>query len=53
MNPALEQLDLTRQKASQTIAPKTKSELGQYMTPSRIADFMASSIIMREFSRLF
>jgi len=42
MNTALEELDLTRQRASQTIAPRTKSELGQYMTPSRIADFMAS-----------
>src|SRR5688572_5792104 len=42
MNTALEQLDLTRQRASQTISTKIKSELGQYMTPSRIADFMAS-----------
>lgn len=42
MNTALEQLDLTRQRASQNIPQGTKSELGQYMTPSRIADFMAS-----------
>src|SRR5437867_3097723 len=42
MNTALEQLDLTRQRASQTIPQGTKSELGQYMTPSQIADFMAS-----------
>ncbi len=42
MNTALEQLDLTRQKASRTISSVTKSELGQYMTPSQIADFMVS-----------
>jgi adenine-specific DNA-methyltransferase len=42
MNTALEQLDVTRQRASQAIPQGTKSELGQYMTPSRIADFMAS-----------
>src|SRR6266496_2972602 len=42
MNTALEQLDFTRQRASQAIPQGTKSEFGQYMTPSRIADFMAS-----------
>lgn len=42
MNRALEQLDIARQRASQSIHPLAKSELGQYMTPSRIADFMAS-----------
>lgn len=48
MNTALEQLDLTRQRASQSIPTGTKSELGQYMTPSRIADFMASLFVTDE-----
>jgi adenine-specific DNA-methyltransferase len=47
MNTALELLDITRQKASKAIPTKTKSELGQYMTPSRIADFMASLFATR------
>jgi adenine-specific DNA-methyltransferase len=45
MNTVLEQLDLTRQRASRAIHPRAKSELGQYMTPSRIADFMASLFV--------
>lgn len=45
MNTALELLDIARQSASKTIPAKTKSELGQYMTPSRIADFMASLFV--------
>jgi len=42
MNHALHQLDLTRQQASRAISPETKAALGQYMTPSCIASFMAS-----------
>ncbi len=42
MNTVLENLDATRQIASRAISPQTKSDLGQYMTPSQIAAFMAS-----------
>jgi len=47
MNTALEVLDITRQRASKTIPAKIKSELGQYMTSSRIADFMASLFVTK------
>src|SRR5512138_2322252 len=48
MNTVLELLDVTRQETSRTIPTKTKSELGQYMTPSRIADFMATLFRIEE-----
>jgi adenine-specific DNA-methyltransferase len=48
MNTALELLDIARQRASKAIPNKTKSELGQYMTPSRIADFMASLFLTKD-----
>ena len=42
MNQVLNELDLKRRAASRTISPEKKAHLGQYMTPSAIADFMAS-----------
>lgn len=42
MNTALENLDATRQLASRAIPSDRKADLGQYMTPSQIANYMAS-----------
>ncbi|MGB8214702.1 MAG: Eco57I restriction-modification methylase domain-containing protein [Anaerolineales bacterium] len=42
MNDMLNRLDRARQQASRGQTQDTKSELGQYMTPSQIANFMAS-----------
>lgn len=50
MNATLEQLDLTRHQASRDLMPETKSELGQFLTPSRIAEFMASLLDVENIS---
>ncbi|WP_339166677.1 Eco57I restriction-modification methylase domain-containing protein [Brevibacillus sp. FSL L8-0520] len=42
MQQFLEQIDSVRLKVSSKTDPKRKSELGQFMTPSTIARFMAS-----------
>lgn len=42
MNNRLQVLDATRKETSLNLKPEAKAELGQYMTPSRIAEFMAS-----------
>lgn len=42
MNPILQKLDSSRQKASKEIDTRTKSSYGQFLTPSRIAEFMSS-----------
>jgi len=42
MTPHLEKIDRVRQHVSKTTSQKRKGELGQFMTPARIAQFMAS-----------
>jgi adenine-specific DNA-methyltransferase len=42
MASALQTMDLVRQTANRQLDPKRKSELGQFMTPSVIAEYMAS-----------
>jgi adenine-specific DNA-methyltransferase len=48
MNESLINVDFVRQKASLRLAPKDKAALGQYMTPSRTAEFMASLFAIGE-----
>lgn len=40
--PSVRPLDLVRREASAQLDPSRRAELGQFMTPSAIADFMAS-----------
>ncbi len=42
MASALQTIDLVRQKANRQLDPKRKSALGQFMTPSIVAKYMAS-----------
>jgi adenine-specific DNA-methyltransferase len=42
MASALQAIDLVRQEANRSLDPKRKSALGQFMTPSVVARFMAS-----------
>jgi adenine-specific DNA-methyltransferase len=42
MATALQAMDLVRQQANRQLDPKRKSDLGQFMTPSVIAEYMAS-----------
>lgn len=41
ISPALSQADTVRLKVSPTLDPKRRSSLGQFMTPSAVATFMA------------
>ncbi len=42
MASALQTVDLVRQEANRQLDPKRKSSLGQFMTPSIVAEYMAS-----------
>jgi adenine-specific DNA-methyltransferase len=42
MASALQTVDLVRQNANRQLDPKRKSALGQFMTPSVVARYMAS-----------
>lgn len=41
-NLPIRQIDQTRREASERLNPATRSELGQFMTPTNVADFMAA-----------